>query len=75
MANGPSLLRAHLRKHKDELSLRGFAREIGASPSAVVAWKKRDRRPGADARLAMERVLGIPFDAWPKPLRSASHTD
>jgi hypothetical protein len=67
MANGPALLTAHLRKNR--LSIRGFADTIKASPSAVHAWITRERRPGADARLAMEKTIGIPFGAWPKPRR------
>lgn len=71
MATGPSLLAAHLRKNK--LSVRGLAAEVGASPSAVVAWRKRVRRPGAEARLALQRIAGIPFDAWPPVRRQPSH--
>lgn len=70
MATGPSLLKAHIKKN--ELTIRGFASSIGASPSAVISWVKRARRPGAEARLAIQRVAGIPFAAWPPVKRGAS---
>lgn len=60
--DGPSLLDAYLRDRG--VSLRAFADKVGASPSAVLNWRRGDAAPGAAFLGRIRDEAGIPLDAW-----------
>lgn len=39
-------------------------RQLDLSDSAVGRWVRGERRPGVNAALQLQRVLGIPVEAW-----------
>lgn len=53
-------------RESEGLSVNGAAKRLGVGWKEYAAWEdaESDRRPGLDAALAIERVCGVPVEAW-----------
>lgn len=62
--DGAELLGDYLRTHA--LTREQFAEKVGSTGAAVSRWVTRDRVPSIAWAMKIERVTGIPLEAWAK---------
>lgn len=66
----PDQLKAFLKTGK--LTRAEVAEDCGFDRSMLSHYMRGTRRPGRDAALALERVVGIPAEAWSPGFKKAS---
>lgn len=59
---GPALLRKAL--HDRGMKLAELERAINIANGTVCRWLSAEKRPDLDSAVAVEKLLGVPVDAW-----------
>lgn len=72
---GAQRLREALDDPRERLTQGRVAEICGVTQQAVSKWVGALGRPEVESMLAMQRVLGIPLEAWLAPPRKKTGTD
>jgi len=61
--SGPDLLAKAI--EKEGITLADLERDLGIEGNGLITrWLKKQRRPGLDLAVKLERRLGIPVESW-----------